>query len=186
MTNTNAKVIAATTVWKMVSHLAGKPNAMLYSNDSRSAVSSVQATPGREDTRSRRCSSRLPGGRTLSGATLLVIATVNRPSAAARRTDPTQDLANRFDRSIDRPAEVPATAAYQQVFEPPVSCSVSCCPRRSGTRVRHRGRRDATAVQRRRRPVADDGRRRENRAQQGTAVGTDSNTRPVNGRCHFA
>jgi len=78
MTNTNAKVIAATTVWKMLSHLAGKPNAMLYSNHSRSAVSSVQATPGREDTRSRRCGSRLPGGRTLSGATLLVIATVNR------------------------------------------------------------------------------------------------------------
>ncbi len=51
-------------------------------------------------------------------------------------------------------------------------------PCRSGTRVRHRGPRDATAVQRRRRPVADDGRRRENRAQQGTVwCRTDSGTR---------
>ena len=100
MTNTNAKVIAATTVWKMLSHLAGKPNAMLYSNHSRSAVSSVQATPGREDTRSRRCSSRLPDGRTLSGARLLVIATVNR--YRPRLGERTQlEEADRFDRPTD-------------------------------------------------------------------------------------
>ncbi len=85
------------------------------------------------------------GWMTNTDAKVIAATTVWKMFSRGVANGPHQDLANRFDRSIDRPAKVPATAAYQQVFRPPVRCRRAVAPDGPELRVHHRGPPHATA-----------------------------------------
>lgn len=61
MTKTMARVRAATSVWKTVSHRAGNPVAMLMPTQERAAASTNSTVTGRQACRSTRDSHRLTG-----------------------------------------------------------------------------------------------------------------------------